>query len=98
MTPVKKNCKVFSVCRKCGNETTIDKNVPKFSEKLRHEPLDEIHVIDKGVEVLPLTKIECPECSNNKAQWWTRQTRSSDEPETRFYRCTKCKYTWREYS
>ncbi|MEM4865380.1 MAG: hypothetical protein QXY09_02690 [Acidilobaceae archaeon] len=26
------------------------------------------------------------------------QTRAADEPPTRFYRCTKCGYTWREYA
>ena len=26
------------------------------------------------------------------------QTRSADEPTTRFYRCQKCKFTWREYT
>ncbi|MDP6459515.1 MAG: transcription factor S, partial [Candidatus Hydrothermarchaeota archaeon] len=30
--------------------------------------------------------------------WWLLQTRKADESETRFYRCTKCKFTWREYS
>lgn len=41
---------------------------------------------------------DCEKCSNNVAYWWTEQTRSSDEPETQFFRCTKCKHTWREYS
>ncbi|MBI2112883.1 transcription factor S, partial [Candidatus Woesearchaeota archaeon] len=27
-----------------------------------------------------------------------QQTRGADEPETRFFRCTKCNYTWREYA
>jgi len=26
------------------------------------------------------------------------QTRAADEPPTRFYRCTKCGHTWREYA
>ena len=41
---------------------------------------------------------ECPKCKNAKAYWWSEQTRASDEPETQFYRCTKCKHTWREYN
>ncbi|PJB94591.1 transcription factor S, partial [Candidatus Pacearchaeota archaeon CG_4_9_14_0_8_um_filter_35_24] len=24
-------------------------------------------------------------------------TRAADESETKFYRCTKCDHTWREY-
>jgi DNA-directed RNA polymerase subunit M len=41
---------------------------------------------------------ECDKCGHTEAYWWTEQTRSSDEPETQFFRCTKCKHTWREYS
>jgi len=26
-----------------------------------------------------------------------RQTRGSDEPETRIFECTKCGHKWREY-
>ncbi|PIO07920.1 transcription factor S, partial [Candidatus Pacearchaeota archaeon CG10_big_fil_rev_8_21_14_0_10_35_219] len=31
------------------------------------------------------------------AYFWTMQTRAADESETKFYRCTKCDHTWREY-
>ncbi|RZD31406.1 MAG: transcription factor S [uncultured DHVE6 group euryarchaeote] len=41
---------------------------------------------------------ECEKCNHTEAYWWTEQTRSSDEPETQFFRCTKCKHTWREYT
>ena len=43
-------------------------------------------------------KIECEKCGNDEAIWWMLQTRSADEPTTQFYRCTKCQYTWRDYS
>ena len=35
---------------------------------------------------------------NEGEEAWMFQTRSADEPTTRFYRCTKCKYTWRDYT
>ena len=41
---------------------------------------------------------ECPKCDQKKIISWTEQTRSSDEPPTRFYKCVNCSYTWREYS
>ena len=46
---------------------------------------------------LPATKAECRKCGNMRAYYWMMQTRGADEPSTRFYRCTKCNYTWREY-
>ena len=48
-------------------------------------------------EVHPIIEIKCPKCKNMKAYFWTMQTRSSDESETKFYKCVKCKHTWRVY-
>merc|ERR1712142_616862 len=40
----------------------------------------------------------CEKCGNTKAYFRVQQTRSADEPSTRFYRCTepKCCHNWRE--
>lgn len=52
----------------------------------------------EGEETLnPVVEAECPKCGNDKAEYWEVQTRSADEPATRFYKCTKCKGTRREY-
>ncbi len=59
----------------------------------RPEPL----ILEEIVETLPKTRIECPNCGNFEAMWYMRQTRASDEPETRIYRCVRCSHTWREY-
>ncbi|MEA3343841.1 MAG: transcription factor S [archaeon] len=99
MAPVKKKNTVVLVCNKCGKKVALEKGKEfKLKEKITHEPFDAIPVVDGSLETLPITDAECPECGHNKAGWWTQQTRSSDEPETRFYRCLKCKKTWREYS
>jgi len=45
----------------------------------------------------PVVQIKCPKCKNNEAYFWTLQTRSGDESETKFYKCKKCDYTWRKY-
>jgi len=50
----------------------------------------------KGLE--STVPIDCEKCHNQEGVWWTFQTRSADEPETKFYRCTKCNYTWRDYT
>ena len=43
-------------------------------------------------------KIDCEKCHNKEGVSWAFQTRSADEPETKFYRCTKCNHTWRDYT
>ena len=50
----------------------------------------------KGLE--STVPIDCEKCHNKEGVSWTFQTRSADEPETKFYRCTKCNYTWRDYT
>ena len=78
-------------CSSCGYTQTE----AKISEKKKKK--EEIVVIDKKIEVLPVTDYDCKECKNGKAYFWLLQTRSSDEPETRFYKCTKCGNVSREY-
>jgi len=50
------------------------------------------------LETKPIVEERCEKCSNKEAYFWTIQTRAADEAETRFFKCTKCNYTWREYS
>ena len=67
-----------------------------ISEKIRsHVPVAVIN--EKAQETHPEVEIKCPKCKNKKAYFWTKQTRSSDESETKFYKCTKCFHTWRVY-
>lgn len=56
-----------------------------------------IEVVE-SLEVHPKVKILCDKCGNKIAYYWTQQTRGADEPETRFFKCTKCSHTWREYA
>ena len=53
---------------------------------------------DEGEESYSTIKMDCEKCGHDEAIWWMFQTRSADEPTTRFYRCQKCKYTWRDYT
>ena len=82
------------VCRKCGfKKKKIGRNVVVNKQEKR-----EITIIEDNdrINILPKTKIKCTKCDNNEAFWILRQMRGSDEPESRFYTCTKCKYKWRE--
>lgn len=92
----------YLVCRGCGHKKKLRSRPENFklSKEKKSDPKeDELVVIDrkKEAEMLPTTKIKCPNCDNNKAYWWMQQTRSGDEAPTRFYQCTECDYTWREY-
>ncbi|MDG6220807.1 MAG: transcription factor S [Candidatus Thermoplasmatota archaeon] len=83
-------------CNKCGGKGVIDSSKKTvITENIQEK--QEMLIIEEGAETLPKTKMECSKCKNMEAYWVIRQTRASDEPETRIYRCTKCGHTWREY-
>ena len=67
------------------------------SEKIEDKK-EEIECIKKEMEAFPIIVGKCKQCGNEKAYFWTAQTRSGDEAETKFFKCTKCKHTWRDYS
>ena len=79
----------------CGYKgTDAAKSIFSETVKKKHE---DIPIIDKDYETLPLTEAECKKCGHRKAHFWLVQTRASDEPETKFLKCEKCKHTWRDY-
>ncbi len=85
-------------CPKCGYIQGASSSPQK--KLLQEEPTEAFNVFaeNEGEEALPTINIECESCGNDEAVWWMLQTRSADEPTTQFYRCTKCKYTWRNYA
>jgi DNA-directed RNA polymerase subunit M len=84
------------VCQRCGFKKTPD-DKDSLKQVVVGEKKEKVLVLDDDIPILPVTRVECPECQNMDAYWWLIQTRRADEPETRFLRCTKCKFTWREY-
>ena len=84
------------VCQKC-NYVSKEKVKLSTSEKIENRnKIDVLH--EKDSNVWPITSATCTKCGNDEAFFWSAQTRAADEAETRFFRCTKCKHTWREYS
>ncbi|MDD5191900.1 MAG: transcription factor S [Candidatus Nanoarchaeia archaeon] len=84
-----------SKCPRCEYKSK-DKINLESSENIKLK--SQVAVInEEDSNFLPEVDAECPKCKNNKASFWTLQTRSSDEAETKFFRCTKCKHTWRVY-
>ena len=99
LIPQRKAGKVSLICSKCGKKSSTKKKDFKITVSTKKKT-DKIIVVSKKekLDTLPKTKIPCPKCEHGEAFWWMEQTRASDEPPTRFYRCCKCKHTWREYS
>ena len=86
-------------CSKCGyTEGEKIKLVKKITKE--EEPDFSLLAFEgsEGEEQYSSIKIDCAKCGHDQAVWWMFQTRSADEPTTRFYRCQKCKYTWRDYT
>lgn len=82
----------------CPNCNYSTKEKIKFETKEKIKQSQKIGVIkDKDIDVLPTVEEECKKCGNKTAHFWTSQTRAGDESETKFYRCTKCNATWRDY-
>ena len=84
-------------CPRC-RYSTKGKTKLKTSEKI--EEKKKVSVIsERDTEVYPIVELEkaCEKCGNKKAFFWTLQTRSTDEAETKFFKCVKCSNTWREY-
>ena len=79
----------------CGYSTEI-KEATNIKEKI--EKKDDVIEVVENTEVNPLTDEDCPKCGHSKAYWWTQQTRAGDESDTKFFKCEKCKHTWRDYS
>jgi len=93
--------KIQLICPKCGYEQEVKGEVATNSKVVEHNPQKLIAVIGKKeqkLRTLPTVKVECPKCKNNLAYAWQVQTRGADESSTQFFRCTKCNYTFREYS
>jgi DNA-directed RNA polymerase subunit M len=90
-------------CSKCDykKHTPGKKVEPIVAKVIQHKPQQLVAVIgreEQKLRTLPTVRIECPKCGNNSAYVWQVQTRGSDESSTQFLRCTKCSYTFREYS
>ena len=79
-------------CGKCNTSAA-----PAEEKVVRQAHDREMVVLTEELDVLPRMKAECPKCGHNEAFFVLRQTRKSDAPETRIFRCCKCKASWREY-
>ena len=99
LQPTKIDGKFVMACPKCGSGKDA-KEANVITQEIKHSTEDEMVVIENPDELntMPTKPMKCPKCKIVvDTQFWAVQTRSGDEAPTRFYRCTKCKHTWREY-
>lgn len=104
MMPRRENGKVVFVCPNCGYREEASSSDPGgqlmvLRQKIEHSEKEKIIVVDTSTKTqsLPKTRAICPRCGYHEAYYWVVQTRRADEPPTRFYKCVRCGYVWREY-
>ncbi|MBT4257640.1 transcription factor S [archaeon] len=81
----------------CPRCSYTKKGTSKITTSEKIEERKEIPIISSKTETRPVVKQPCKKCKNKEAYFWTLQTRASDEAETKFFKCTECEHTWREY-
>jgi len=95
------NGKILMKCPACGITISSDSNSEAFEikQKIRHTELEKTIIVESSdeIETMPTATAKCKKCGHNEAVYWQLQTRSADEATTTFYRCKKCKFTWRDY-
>jgi len=84
------------VCSNCGYEEEKGKEA-KITTKEKIPEKIKTGILKEEAMAYPVTAATCPKCGHKEAYFWSVQTRAADEAETSFFRCTKCKHTWREY-
>lgn len=80
------------VCNSCGLECSENISLGQKSQAKKRI------LEDARADVNPIVDAKCGKCGNNKAYYAIKQTRSSDEAPTKFFRCTNCGFTWRDYN
>lgn len=90
LSPKEDKGKRFLACQ-CGY--TDKKTKGEIKEK--SAPKEKLVIVDENETSNAIVDEKCPKCGHEKAEFWSIQTRASDEPETNFYKCVKCKHTWR---
>ena len=70
----------------------------KITSESKAQKIEDVQISEQDDDSrLPTCEMTCEKCGHKEAYYWDIQTRASDEPPTRFFKCTKCKVTWREY-
>ncbi len=77
--------------------TEIDLSEATSSSKTEARDRRVIDDADQQRGVLTSKTYVCPKCDSDSVYAELKQTRASDEPETRILTCAECGHGWREY-
>jgi len=95
--------KLMFVCPNCGYTEEVKSGssvqLAVLRKEIKHSEKEKIVVVDPNInwKAMPKTRVTCPRCGYHEAYVWVVQTRRADEPPTRFFKCVRCGYVWREY-
>ncbi len=95
------HCKICSHKHFLSNSKSTEIHSSKFynEERISLAKSMELKNFEKEIEQSgPVTKRKCSNCGHDKMTYITRQTRSTDEGQTVFFTCVKCKFKETEYS
>ncbi len=105
MYPRYRDGKFELFCPRCGYVIEVSEEevrAYRMRSRVEHSPKEKIIVVsaDRVPETAVVLKgqVRCPKCGHDEVYFWMMQTRAADEPPTRFYKCKRCGYTWREYA
>ena len=87
-------------CPKCRYEKKATRP-NSFISNVKTIQLENLIILGKKEQRLrttPTFTIDCPKCGNNRAYAWLVHLGSLEQSSTKFYRCTKCNYTYRDTS
>ena len=85
-----------AVCPKCGSRTKAEKTDVVVKETIEREKIKIKRRPKEILETEATVDAECPKCKNDKAFNWVENILGEEQPDTEFFRCTKCRYTWRK--
>lgn len=100
LSPKRVDGKVSMFCPKCGEGKEITEKNKMLTQEVKQDSKESMVVIEnpEDLSTMPTKPMKCSKCKKvQDTAYWAVQTRSGDEAPTRFYRCTVCKQTWREY-
>lgn len=88
---------LIAYCYQCHSEWDVDHWVEVLFRRKEINGLTVIIENKTEFAIYPTTRMECKKCGKGTTHSYrSTQTRSADEPETTFYRCTICGSVTRE--